>query len=176
MVKIEYDRDTGARCFVLRPNAACNWRQSARLFAVLAVICLTVAAGFAAMGYWPILPFAGIEVGALGAALYVTARRGHEAEVVRIGDRSVEIEKGRRRPERRWLFERTWCEVVLSEPRHRWYPRRLAIRSGGEQVELGRFLGEEELEMIAVELRYWVGPMAGAGPAPAAAASGVCSA
>ncbi|HSH36932.1 DUF2244 domain-containing protein [Schnuerera sp.] len=97
--------------------------------------------------------------------LYISARRANEAEVVRVTARAVVIEKGCRRPDRRWTFDRIWSEVVVREGGHRWYPWYLAVRSRGEEVQLGRFLGDEELERLARELYYWIGPMAAEGTA-----------
>lgn len=45
------------------------------VFAALAALSLGIATAFAALGAWLILPFAGLEVAALCAAFWVTARR-----------------------------------------------------------------------------------------------------
>ncbi len=47
----------------------------ALVFAALALLSLGIAAAFAALGAWLILPFAGLEVAALGVAFWFTARR-----------------------------------------------------------------------------------------------------
>lgn len=166
MVATDYDDFGACRRFVLRPNVAVNWRQTLRLFVIAAIGLLGIGIAFAVVGLWPVLPFTWLELAALGAALYLTARRGREAQVVRIFADAVEIEKGRRRPERHWRLERIWSEVVLCEPSHPWYPRRLVIRSRGEQIELGEFLSEEEREGLACELHRWIGPMAALGADP----------
>lgn len=160
MVAMDYDDAAACRRFVLRPNVAVNWRQTLRLFLIAAIGYLCMGIAFAVVGLWPVLPLSGLELAALGAALYVTARRGHEAQVIRIFADVVEIEKGWRRPERHWRLDRIWSEVVLCEPSPPWYPRRLVIRSRGEQVELGDFLSEEERADLARELHRWIGPMA----------------
>lgn len=155
-------REEHARCFVLRPNMGLYWRTTVRAYILIVIASLTVAISFALAGFWPILPFAGMELLALGAALYVTARRGRYREVVRVGDRRIEIEKGYRGPEQAWVFERAWSEVVLDPPEHHWYPSRLAIRSRGDSVELGAFLTEPERVRLSRELQRCIGPM-GAG-------------
>ncbi len=148
-----------ARCFVLRPNIGLYWRTTLRVYVLVVIVSLTVATSFALAGYWPILPFAGVELLALGAALYVTARRGRYREVVRVGEHRIEIEKGYRGPEETWVFDRTWSEVVLDPPEHQWYPSRLVIRSRGDSVELGAFLTEPERKRLGRELQRCVGPM-----------------
>ena len=42
--------------------------------------------------------------------------------------------------------------MELERTRNSWYPARLVIRSHGREVELGRFLNEEEREQLAMEL------------------------
>jgi uncharacterized membrane protein len=44
-------------------------------FALLAAVTLSIGIGFALMGAWLILPFAGLEVLALGAAFLCYARQ-----------------------------------------------------------------------------------------------------
>lgn len=53
----------------------------ATAFAVLAALTLAIGAGFAFIGAWLVLPFAGLEVLILAAAFFAYARRaGGEAE------------------------------------------------------------------------------------------------
>ena len=47
----------------------------AMAFAALAALTLTIGVGFAAIGAWLVLPFAGLEALALAAAFFVHARR-----------------------------------------------------------------------------------------------------
>jgi len=43
-------------------------------FLSLAAVVLAIGSGFALVGAWPVLPFAGLEVLALGAAYFAYAR------------------------------------------------------------------------------------------------------
>jgi uncharacterized membrane protein len=52
-----------------------------RVFVGLALTVLAIGIGFALVGAWPVLPFAGLEVLLLGAAFVMHARRvGAEKE------------------------------------------------------------------------------------------------
>ncbi len=150
----------GDDCRVIRPDFAVDWPQTVRIFVGMATVTLSVAAGFAAMGYWPILPFAGLEVMALGAALYASARRSLDTQVLRLSADWLLIEKGRRRPEQRWQFQRAWAEVVVEPTSGSGV--RVVIRSRGEAVEVGEFLAPEARWGLARELRSWIGPMGSA--------------
>ena len=99
-----------------------------------------------------VLPFAGLEMLALGTALYVVARRCCEREVISIAADSIRIERGVYYPRRCWTLARVWAQVVVERCPSAWYPSRLLIRSHGRTVEVGRFLNEEERQRLAVEL------------------------
>jgi len=136
------------------------------MYLSLAATSLTVAMGFVVMGFWPVLPFAGLELAALGAALYLSARRGAMREVVRVSEAAVVVETGLYRPEKRHTFDRFWSSVELSKSRGQWHPGRLVLRSGTRRLEVGAFLDDEERQNLARELAQAVGPMAAAGCEP----------
>lgn len=160
MVATQYDEKDGSWRLILRPNVALSWRQT-KLFLWFTVgVCFVSAGVFALMGLWLILPFIGLEIGALAVALIVTAQRAYDTEIVHVSESKIEIDKGRRRAEHHWSFDRLWSEVILAMPGHPWYPTRLTVRSRGEQVELGGFLADDERTRVAGELRRWIGPMA----------------
>lgn len=163
MVAVESDASSGGQTVVLRPNLAPNWTLTVVMYFVIATTSLLVAAVYTYVGFWPVLPFAGVELGLLGWALYISARRAQEREVIIIRAGRVEIQKGRRRPERSWVFESYWTEVALRPSAHRWYASRLALRSRGEEVEVGGFLRDEERAELAGRLARWLGPMAASG-------------
>jgi uncharacterized membrane protein len=162
MVAVQQGPSVEGVRFVLRPDFGGHWRQTVWLYLSLVVTSMAVALAFAALGFWPVLPFAGLELTALGAALYVSARRGAVREVVRVSGAVIVVERGVSRPETRQTFDRYWSVVELSAPRS-WCPSRLAIRSGGRSMELGAFLQENERRTLARSLREIIGPMASAG-------------
>lgn len=139
--------------FVLRPNRSLTWRQTQFAFAILALVCLTIATGFALLGFWPVLPFAGAEVLAVGAGLYLCALDGRATEIVHVTNATVAVEKGRERCTERWEFQRGWTTIRLQSPRVRWYPTRLVIGSHGKEVQLGGFLNDSERVRLADDLR-----------------------
>lgn len=153
------DRTSGCREFILRPCFAANWPQTVRIFVGMSVVCGGIALFFASMGFWPIVPFAGLELLALGVALYLSARRSLDREVIRVTEDVVYIEKGRGRVESTRRLPRAWTEVVLTPPRHRTHESRLALRSGGMEVALGEFLAAGERHSLARELAGCIGPM-----------------
>ena len=152
MVDVERVANNREYRFVLRPNRSLSWRGAIIFFFSLCVVSGTVAGGMAFLGFWMVLPFAGLEMLALGTALYVVARRCYEREVISIAADSIRIERGIHYPRRYWVLGRMWAQVVLERCPSAWYPSRLLIRSHGRTVEVGRFLNEEERQRLAVEL------------------------
>jgi len=67
------------------------------VFCAMTLPVLGVAGAWSIKGYWLILPFAGLELLALGIALAITVRRGRYREIVRFDRRRVRV----RRPARR---------------------------------------------------------------------------
>lgn len=138
--------------FILRPNRSLSWQGARIFFYSLCLISMFIAVGLTWLGFWLVLPFAGLEMLALGGGLYVVSQRCHQCEVISITAEAICIEKGRNRLEQQWLLERIWARVVLEHcPRH-WYPSRLLICSHGRTVEIGKFLNENERLGLAREL------------------------
>ena len=145
---------------VIRPNRSLSWRQSMMFLGAIAVPLLLVSVVLASRGLWLVLPFAGMELAALFAAIYVVSHAAQRCEVVSIGESMVTIEKGRDRgrhpekggPEQRVEFARGWVKVELSPSTGRWYPKRLWIGASGRRVEIAEFLVEEEKTELAAEL------------------------
>lgn len=137
---------------VIRPNRSLSGRQLRLVFAGVATICLGIASAFAALGLWPVLPFAGAEIIVVGVGFYLSARSGQESEVVSVAGARVAVEKNRRRLHERTEMQRAWAQIRLLRPKIRWYPTQLVIRSHGKAVELGGFLNDEERRQLAGKL------------------------
>lgn len=153
--------DSDEHRVVIRPNRSLSWRQSMVFLGAISVPLLLISAVLAAQGFWLILPFAGVELAALFACIYLVSHASCRCEVVSIGESVVTVEKGRERrpcssrqgPEEKVEFARGWVRVELSNTADHWYPRRLWIAASGKRVEIGEFLIEEEKAELATELR-----------------------
>jgi len=144
--------DKAGTGFVVKPNQAMSWQSLMLVYACIASVTLTIGVSFYLIGLTLILPFSGIETLALGAALYITAWKGGMQEVILINGDTIVVEQGRQCPERRDTFQRAWAQVVLERSWNSWYPSRLLIRSHGRQLEIGKFLNEQERQGLAIEL------------------------
>jgi len=141
-----------------------SWQTLMSLYLLMVFVSLVIGLAYFHIGLTLVLPFCGLEMLALGAALYVTSWRGSIREVVTVDEKSVAIESGRDKPTERHEFQRPWTQVILERSAGSWYPSRLLIRSHGRQVEIGRFLNEEERRGLAEALNRIITPLEAAKP------------
>ncbi len=151
MIAVECEKSQECR-FILCPNRSLTWRGTVLFFMSLVVVSGIIAVPLTNMGFWLVLPFAGLELLLVGIGLYQVACRCYEREVIHVGQTTIHIERGRRYPQQRCTVGRPWAKVVLERCPRRWYPSRLVIRSHGRAIEIGRFLNEEERQQLAIEL------------------------
>ena len=76
---------------VAQPNCSATWRSNKLVLFALALPSLGAATGFALLGAWPVLPFAGLELLALGSALYYVNWKQHYRHVITLSDDSIRI-------------------------------------------------------------------------------------
>ena len=136
-------------CYVIQPNPPMSWKMLCIVFAIMSSVILACGIFFYTTGLTLILPFAGLDVLVLGYALYITAKNAKVREVVRIQPCSVVVERGHWRPETITEFERAWFRLDLIKSNNGWHPSQLIFRSGDKQLEIGKFLVEEERQDLA---------------------------
>ena len=153
MVEQECD-PSGRDChWVIRPNQSLSWHRAVQVYIAIAAGCLVVGIYFALRGFWPVLPFAGLEAAVLGAAFYLCLVHSQKQEIVSVSADLVTVEKGRRKRQEHWECPRAWAHIKLERSPVAWYPSRLSVVYQGKQVEIGSFLNEKERCLLAVELQ-----------------------
>src|SRR6185295_10251587 len=128
----------------VRCNASLTRRQALVFFVGTLVASLAIALFWTFKGYWPVLPFAGLELFVLGFALGVSMRRGRYRELITISSDEIVIERGTTHAQERKRLPRTWAQVELVQATHPWYPSRLYLSSHGRRHEVGSVLVESE--------------------------------
>lgn len=148
--------DDAGREFVLAPNGSLTHRAARIFLGVTAALMGTIAMVFVVRGFWPVLPFAGLEFGVLWWALGASMRNSRRREVIRIEDGVVSVESCGRRAQRA-QYIRHWTRVRLEQPRGRTLPTRLLIESQGRYTEVGRFLTDAERVALHPDLMRFIG-------------------
>jgi len=141
------------KTFMVMPNRAMLWQHIMMIYLLISGVTISIAFGFFTQGLTLILPFAGLELLALGVVLYISAWRSNIKEVVNVTEEKIRIEIGRNTPEKTYELDKAWAKVVLERSWNNWYPSRLLLRSHGRQLEIGKFLNEQERQCLGVELK-----------------------
>ncbi|GAC1459366.1 MAG: hypothetical protein PVS2B1_22710 [Candidatus Dormibacteraceae bacterium] len=141
----------------IRPNCSLSVRGARVLFAGACLVPLGMGGVFAWKGFWPVLPFAGLEMAVLAWALKVSLERRFHRQTITVTERQVQVESLDERGSSQVVFPRHWAQVKLRRPAARYHPSRLTIESHGRQYELGGFLTEEERRGLALRLQRHIG-------------------
>jgi uncharacterized membrane protein len=137
----------------IHPNCSLSVRGARLFFAAACLVPFGMGGLLAWKGFWPILPFAGLEMAVLGWALKATLERRFHSQTITVTDADVRVESRERLRSTQVVFPRHWARVKLRRPAARLHPSRLTIESHGRQCELGSFLTEEERRGLAARLQ-----------------------
>jgi uncharacterized membrane protein len=149
--------DTEVLRIEICPNCALSLRSAWVFFAAACIVPFGIAGFLTVKGFWPILPFAGLEMALLAWALKVSLERRFHRQTITVTEVDVSIESRDRWRSSRVVFPRHWAQVKLRRPAARLHPSRLTIESHGRQCELGSFLTEEERRGLALRLQRLIG-------------------
>ena len=136
-----------------QPNCSASWRTNQWVLLALAIPSLTFATGFTLLGAWPILPLAGLELLALGSALYYVNWKLQYRHVITVSDDSVCIDKGFYVPSQSWKFPRQGTGLAIVPELHSWDGPELSLQRIGESVSVGEFLNRDDSLKLADLLR-----------------------
>lgn len=138
--------------FRSRPNRSLTRAQERLFFWSVAALCFLTASALALLGYWLVLPFAGLEVGILAWALGELRRHDADFESLLIDGDVVVFEwrsggqSGRREMNRRWVRVQCGCQAPRTNCR-------LSLSSHGRATEVGQYLSDEARLQLAARLR-----------------------
>lgn len=122
------------------------------VFGSLAGFSLLVAVVFSALGAWLILPFAGLEAMALYLAFSWLKRHAQDSESLVIRGDAVALAVHEVSQTRHYEFNRVWATLVVERDKQG-QGVRLALRSHGNEVEIGRYLDDGGRQRLARELK-----------------------
>jgi uncharacterized membrane protein len=152
-------QQTGEVCIELRAHNALS-RQQARWFLITVAFGPALTTGFCLwQGFWPVLPFAGLDFMLLWLALRWSMRQGQRRELISITIDHVIIRAQLGVTPTNTRFPRHWTRVKLAIPQSMLQPSRLFIESQGRVCEVGNFLTDVERHVLAARLQQLVGSM-----------------
>ena len=135
--------------WLLKRNCSIAPRQLLATFGVLAALTLAIASVFWMHGALLVLPFASVELVAVGAAMLLYARHAADFESIDLRPGRLTVEHVSAARVCRAEFQPAWVRI---EPRHG--ERSLIELSGqGQRIAVGRFVRPELRRQLADELR-----------------------
>jgi len=136
--------------WLLKRNCSITPRQAINFYAPLVGLSLAIAALFWAQGATLVMPFAWLEVLALGVMLLLYSRHATDRENIRLAAGRLTVEHVCGHITHRAEFVPAWVRV---EPEHG--DGSLVELSGqGQRIAVGRFVRPELRPLLADELRW----------------------
>lgn len=138
---------------VARPNRSATPALLAGTFIGLVLFSTAVVTFSIMQGNLLALPFAVIDLLALGGCLLLSWRSGDDEDrIERRGD-SLIVERWRRRQHDHIEFNVYWTRAWLGPGRYPGRPGRVLLGSHGKTVEVGSFLAEDERKRLLESIR-----------------------
>jgi uncharacterized membrane protein len=142
---------------IAKHNNSLSPKAGVKLLLALVSIVLVVSFGFAHIGAWLVLPFAGLEILAFSYAFYYIYLHSGDFESIAIEGESVVVEKRNYKEVTTMVFQRHWAQVSLREVASvggAIVKNGLFIRSHGKEIEFGKhFINDEQRALLARELK-----------------------
>ena len=148
---------TDAARIEMTPNCSLSPRGARWFFGSVCAGMLAIVVPLTLMGYWPVLPFAGLELGLLWWALRGSLARGDHRQIITVTEDTIAIEYYEPPRFDRVVFPRHWAQVRIHGGGSPLQPIRLTVGSHGRRHEIGSFLNEQERLSLAGRLRRLIG-------------------
>ena len=132
--------------FICRRNCSIGPGAMMLVFASLAALSFSIGAVFAALGPWLILPFAGIEMLALGVAFVLCGRRAGDLERICLLPHVVTVEHVHGGQRVVHEFNPQWAKLEIVREA---LSIRVWLSQAGRELELGRHLGYQQRSAFA---------------------------
>lgn len=147
------DVSTSSEKFVIRPNRSTTGKGIALLLLGVGTITIGVAVRFWLIGAWMVMPFAILEMLALGYAFVAVERKTRFCETIELDEETVSVVQKNWNATNEWKFPTYWVKVILDFDSSGWYASRLYLRSHGKLLEIGACLNEEVRQELTQHLR-----------------------
>jgi uncharacterized membrane protein len=135
---------------LVEPNRPVSWPDNVRFIKLFALLSFIITSVAVSQGFFPVLPFSGIEVIFVAFCLYLVYTHYSTCQVIYFTADSVIIESGDRCAEKRVKYQRHWSKFHVDNKGSYTIPS-LSICSKGKKTEIGHFLSYDD-KMILIEL------------------------
>lgn len=137
--------------FISRPHRSLCAQSRLVLLILLSIIPVLIAVGFAVVGLWPVFPFVGLELCALGFAFYCVNCHDDDYESITIAQNKVVIEKRNHKSITQFAFNMCWVQVKIIRAKNGCL--RLSFCSQGNNIQFGQHMNSQQCNDLAVRLK-----------------------
>ena len=134
----------------IKPNSSLVGVNRLIFISSISLVCGGIALIFFFLGATLILPFAGLELGILFTAFYLSFKWSDKKEKIFLSQDLVTIEKGTNYAEYKWKEFRSFTSFEVTKDRRQ--ELKLSFRSKGQNIEVGKFLNEEDKILLKDEI------------------------
>jgi len=100
---------------IARPNNSLSLDGGIKLLTAMAIVTVIIAIGFAHIGAWMVLPFAGLELLAFAYAFYYVYLHAGDFESIAIEEDKVIVEMRSYKKSSITVFQRYWTQVNVRD-------------------------------------------------------------
>ena len=144
--ELPFREGAGGFSVILKRNVSISPAGLACVFAALGAAALAIGTGFALLGAWLVLPFAGLEVLLLGAAFVLQARHATDYERLLLEGGRLYVEVSEAERVARHEFDARTLRVEA-------LARHVVVRGPRQALLIGRYLDGESRAAFAAELQ-----------------------
>lgn len=145
---VESFAEDRATSLLMTPNKSMTWASNRWILLGIFIVNLTIGVGFALIGGWLILPFAGLEVTAVGVGMYYVCWKLNFKHIVTIEAESLTLQKGVYFPKQEWMWQRSQTEVIKKPGPYRLSAPYLYLKHLNEVIEIADFINRDEKKDI----------------------------
>jgi len=136
--------------FTIYQNQSLSKRGNQIFFLTILCVSFIIALAFAGQGLWLIIPFAGVEMLALGFALYCCMNKLSRVETITVSDKEVSLDvRQQNREQSSCSFPKAWARATVLAPKTITQRRQLWLEGNRAKVEIGAFLDDREKVKLA---------------------------
>ena len=139
---------------IITPNRSLSPKGRLVWLALITTTALIIALGAAAVGAWPVLPFAGFDVAFVCLAFHVVSRSDRDHEKLRVEADQVRFDSQKKGVVVHLEGNRAWLRIEQVIQGDRCW---LTLCYAGRRLAMGRMLSDEQRIAWAAELKDVVG-------------------
>mgnify|MGYP002397223362 CR=1 FL=1 len=145
--------------FDIRPNSSLTPSGTWLFLGTAGIACLGPAVALLTQGFWPVLPFAGLEFTVLTAATWWSIRKGRYREVIIIRDSAVSVDKFSPTTHHHWESPIHWCRASLLGKKSGSNTQKLVLQAGMKSCEVASCCTDSERVRLWQRLHGLIGPI-----------------